>query len=265
MKKKTLLTVATSTLVSILAVSGVAYAASIDATSKLGGSSGDDFEFDGTGRFNSVVIGKQGVGGVTFFNGTMVNNTTTEGNDNPITIGDNVRIDGRVYRGETAGSEDSLPFIINDNLKVEGSIEMDPATRYEHVTRFDIVPSDEPQDYAISTADGFYNEDGANSFYFAPVDLPNGATLKNITSLYKDESVVNDMTVKLWSIKLSDNTFSELATFDTTTGESAFSADVNLMIDLENYAYVMSYEFNGNTDNALAAKETRLTYTVDMP
>lgn len=56
------MSVITSTLVSILAITGVAYAASIDATSKLGGNSGDDFEFDGTGRFNSVVIGKQAIG-----------------------------------------------------------------------------------------------------------------------------------------------------------------------------------------------------------
>lgn len=116
------MSVITSTLVSILAITGVAYAASIDATSKLGGNSGDDFEFNGTGRFNSVVIGKQAVGGVTFFNGTIVNSTTTDGNDNPVTFGDNVRIDGRVYRGATAGSADSQPFIVNDNLETEGSI-----------------------------------------------------------------------------------------------------------------------------------------------
>lgn len=73
--------------------------------------------------YDTLTIGRQGVGGVTYFNGTMKNNTTgTGGADNPVTIGDNLRIDGRVYRGATAGTGDSSPFIINDNLEVAGTI-----------------------------------------------------------------------------------------------------------------------------------------------
>jgi hypothetical protein len=56
----------------------------------------EDLTVNGTGRFNSVYIGKQDVGGVTFFNGTIVNSTTTGGVDNPVTFGDNVRIDGEI-------------------------------------------------------------------------------------------------------------------------------------------------------------------------
>lgn len=258
MNKKTVFSVAASTLFTTLAVVGVTYASTPAATDT-------SLLNKGTVKVDSLKVGKQDVGGVTFFNGTIVNSTTTSGNDNPVTIGDNVRIDGRVWRGETSGSGDSMPFIIQDDLKVEGSIEMNPSTKYEHVGRFDIIPSDTPQDYKITTADGFYNEDGSNGFYFAPVDFENGSTITNITSLYTDTSDANAMTVKLWSIKLADNTFTELATFDTVTGESAFSADVNLDVDLNNYAYVMSYDFGSVTDNSLAAKETRITYTSTMP
>ena len=43
---------------------------------------------------------------VTFFNGTAVNNTTNaEGEGNPFTVGDDMRVDGRVWRGATAGPE----------------------------------------------------------------------------------------------------------------------------------------------------------------
>lgn len=69
---------------------------------------------------DSLRVGSQGVGGVTYFNGTIVNNTTTNNLDNPVTFGDNVRIDGRVYRGSVAGTSDSKPFIINDNVQVDG-------------------------------------------------------------------------------------------------------------------------------------------------
>ena len=74
----------------------------------------------------SIKVGAQGVGGVTFFNGTIVNATTGDDDaNNPVTFGDDVRIDGRVYRGATAGPEtdSSTPFIINDNLQVLGTIQ----------------------------------------------------------------------------------------------------------------------------------------------
>lgn len=51
-----------------------------------------------------VKIGEQGVGGVTFFNGTIVNNTTKGGKDNPVTIGDKLRVDDVFYRIEIGGS-----------------------------------------------------------------------------------------------------------------------------------------------------------------
>lgn len=78
---------------------------------------------DDTLQVNSLKVGQQGMGGVTFFNGTIVNETTGDNDaDNPVTFGDNVRIDGRVYRGATPGTSDSLPFIINDNVEVAGSL-----------------------------------------------------------------------------------------------------------------------------------------------
>lgn len=75
-----------------------------------------------SGFFDTLTVGRQGVGGVTYFNGTIINNTTTKGVDNPVTFGDNVRIDGRVYRGATAGTSDTLPFIVNDNMEVAGTL-----------------------------------------------------------------------------------------------------------------------------------------------
>jgi len=76
-------------------------------------------------QVNSLKVGQQGVGGVTYFNGTIVNETTGENEaDNPVTFGDNVRIDGRVYRGATPGydANDNMSFIVNDNMEVTGSL-----------------------------------------------------------------------------------------------------------------------------------------------
>jgi stage V sporulation protein SpoVS len=109
--------------VATLICGGIVYAASLhDVTSTLGGTAGEYFNIDGTLTVGSVKIGAQGTGGVTFFNGTIVNETTTSGADNPVTFGDNVRIDGRIYRGATAGTADSLPVVVNDNMEVLGNL-----------------------------------------------------------------------------------------------------------------------------------------------
>ena len=120
--KKSTISIICITIAAFLFTAGIVYAATTrNITSTLGGVSGDHFDVDGTMIVNSLKVGAQGVGGVTFFNGTIVNNTTdTDGGDNPVTFGDNVRIDGRVFRGEQAGIGDTMPVLVNDNLEVAG-------------------------------------------------------------------------------------------------------------------------------------------------
>lgn len=80
------------------------------------------FTGQGTVAVDSLSVGKQGSGGTTAFNGSIVNTTTTGGVGNPVTFGDDVRIDGRVWRGATAGTGDTKPFSINDNAEIAGSL-----------------------------------------------------------------------------------------------------------------------------------------------
>jgi hypothetical protein len=114
-------------IASVALTAGIVKAASeYNVTSTLGGVSGDIFDLDGTFKVDSLRVGQQSIGGVTFFNGTIVNSTTdSTGADNPVTFGDNVRIDGRVYRGAIAGTSDTMPFIVNDNMEVAGNLTID--------------------------------------------------------------------------------------------------------------------------------------------
>lgn len=87
-----------------------------------------DHKFEGIVNWfpNGISIGQQGSGGVTYFNGTIVNDTSTSLGDNPVTFGDEVRIDGRVFRGSVQGPEslsgDPLPFIIDDDFLLKGNL-----------------------------------------------------------------------------------------------------------------------------------------------
>jgi len=116
------LIIALTVIGSIALTAGIVNAAAtVDVTSMFG-TAGDIFRVDGAMKLNSVVIGAQDVGGVTYFNGSIVNNTTTNSVDNPVTFGDNIRIDGRVWRGAEAGTGDTMPFIVNDNMEVTGDL-----------------------------------------------------------------------------------------------------------------------------------------------
>ncbi len=72
----------------------------------------EDLTVNGTGRFNSVYIGAEGVGGVTFFNGTIVNIGETV----PVTFGDDVRIDGLIWGGPNKGNTTDQALKIADSL-----------------------------------------------------------------------------------------------------------------------------------------------------
>ncbi|MFH0805039.1 MAG: hypothetical protein V1916_02475 [Patescibacteria group bacterium] len=99
-------------LVSTALTVGMVNAKEIDVTIKqLGGKVGDVFKVAGT-----VITNALKVKGTAQFSGSISNPT------GDVTIADNARIDGRVYRGAQAGTADTQPFIVNDNMEVVGSL-----------------------------------------------------------------------------------------------------------------------------------------------
>ena len=76
------------------------------------------------GYFPTIHIGstEAGIGGVTYFNGTIVNASVNEEGEDviPVTFGDDVRIDGAIWRGPTSGPSDDMPVKIMDDLYVDG-------------------------------------------------------------------------------------------------------------------------------------------------
>lgn len=121
--KKTIVRGIVVSLVAIVVTSGVVWAATVrDITSRLGGNTGDFFDLNGTLLVDSIKVGAQGVGGVTFFNGTILNNTTDANNNGiPVTFGDDVRVDGALWRGATQGPGDTLPLKLNDDVQLFGN------------------------------------------------------------------------------------------------------------------------------------------------
>lgn len=129
--KKTIISICLVVALATLVTTAVVQAATRhNVTTTLGGVVDDFFDLDGTLTVQSLVVGAQGVGGVTFFNGTIVNNTSNvnTGLDNPVTFGDDVRIDGTIYRGTTEGPGDSYPLKLNDDVNIYGSLTVSGAS-----------------------------------------------------------------------------------------------------------------------------------------
>jgi hypothetical protein len=77
-------------------------------TKKLGGVKGDTFSVEGRLNITSLKVN-----GTSQFRGAISNPT------GDVVFGDNVRIDGRVYRG---APNDSQPFIVNDSMQVNNNL-----------------------------------------------------------------------------------------------------------------------------------------------
>ncbi len=72
----------------------------------------EDLIVNGAGKFKSIRIGEEGVGGVTYFNGTIIN----IGEKVPVTFGDDVRIDGMIWGGPDKGNENDQALKVADAL-----------------------------------------------------------------------------------------------------------------------------------------------------
>ena len=75
----------------------------------------ENVDINGSLNVDSLRVGTAGSGGVTFFNGTVLN----EGID-PFTVGDDMRVDGEIWRGSKGGdpvkfSDNVIPTLTNMN------------------------------------------------------------------------------------------------------------------------------------------------------
>ena len=74
----------------------------------------ENVDINGSLDTDSLRVGTPGLGGVTFFNGTVLN----EGAD-PFTVGDDMRVDGEIFR---IASNDGNPVKFNDSIRIAGTI-----------------------------------------------------------------------------------------------------------------------------------------------
>lgn len=93
-------------LLGIFAMAGTAFATTAEVLQPT---------TDGVLRVSSLQVGEEGIGGVTYFNGSIVN----IGEDIPVTIADDLRVDGAITRGD---GTDTMPVKIADDILIQGDL-----------------------------------------------------------------------------------------------------------------------------------------------
>jgi len=137
----------------------------------------------------SLTVGSQGVGGVTYFNGTIVNNTTGDNDSNtPVTIGDNLRVDGTISR---MGEGGDYPVKLADTL---------------------IPTSDDTYSLGTSSSkwSNLYAEDAT---FTGTVNIANLEGVNNVTTT----NIVNN---SVTSAKLVDNSVTNTKVTDESISEA---------------------------------------------
>ncbi|MDD5341819.1 MAG: hypothetical protein PHI73_00565 [Patescibacteria group bacterium] len=254
-------------IASVFTGATIVYAASHNITGTLGGATGDTFDVKGTMMFDSIKVGRQGTGGVTFFNGTIVNSTTGTGNsDNPVTFGDNVRIDGRLYRGAIAGTGDTQPLLVNDNIEVAGYLTSNSLTTgaltASSLVGSGIVSLDNLASDSVTTAkiyDGtIATADLADSSITSAKITDGTITSADLASLGVTQGVEGTLTS-------SENTTKSGADFDTLTSLSITTGDSSMFCTWSGYGDTINdYELirvQMLLDGVLVPRTIRITRT----
>ncbi|MBU1178717.1 hypothetical protein KJ903_05940 [Patescibacteria group bacterium] len=231
-------------------------------------------------------------GGVTYFNGTIVNaSEDADGNDTiPVTFGDDVRIDGIIYRSEEGGDN---PLKIADSLRptadavysfgtsdyqfldayLSGTVTAaayaygTAQTRYWSIGGSELIPAESE---AIFTKGSGCLSSTDDSFT-APVNLPQGAVVTKLAFNYSDTDDSDEFNVGLIRSKNgADETMATAATSGSTSGwRTAEDASVvGATVDNSEYSYrtqVGDGDMNNGATHQLCAIEVSYTVTSPLP
>lgn len=230
-------------------------------------------------------VGDQGTGGVTFFNGTIINNTTgSGGSNNPVAFGDNVRIDGDIFNAAKHGDGSGVPLKITDDVRITGDVDLQGDLAADNVytktevndtfvrkaapswaTRTGIIaipasafqPYQDGYDYSNTTLPLFTSilaltlDSGASALFNAPVYLPNNATITSLSMDAYDDQAGKTITVLLY--RFTPTTVSAMASVVTsgdpssvqTQTDSTITTDTEV-VDNDTYAYTAQVFFSGS-------------------
>lgn len=100
-------------ILGLFALTGITHASTAEIIQPASIVYNENLTIHGQIQAASLQVGQEGIGGVTYFNGTIVN----VGENVPVTIGDDLRVDGLIWRGPSLGQADGQALKFGDSLR----------------------------------------------------------------------------------------------------------------------------------------------------
>lgn len=173
-----------------------------------------------------------------------------------------VKDNGKVGIGTTNPSE---KLEVNGNLKVSGSLKIPTTTRYLSIAAGTFTPwSSSGSDYQKDSELLYGIASAQVLVFFAPVQLPQGATVTGFSATVRDNDATQDITVNLESFNIYFHCLSSGASNTDVTLSPTIS--VPGIVDNQNYTYVVRAAWT-TPANFVDIKLIKvvIAYTIDSP
>jgi hypothetical protein len=151
--------------------------------------------------------------------------------------------DGIGVYGEGSG----LAIYSNGDTHIEGGLTWKPITGYVSVSAAAFGPSSDTYQY-FNGGEALIPTDASSTLYFAPVQLPHGATVTKMTFYWVDDVTEN---ASCWLMRkpVSGGDLASVAYAESGSGGPGSSSDDAIdypIIDNSQYAYYLNWDFDGS-------------------
>jgi len=131
------------------------------------------------------------------------------------------------------------------------------------LTAYDFQPRSMDSDWRYFNGRELYNPGVTTGYYYAPVHLPDGATINKVVLYYFDNDETN-LQLSLFRLEAGGTTVASLAAI-TPTGDPGYSHDFDTSIsdayiDLANYPYALGLVIPAGGGDLLTVLQVRIDY-----
>lgn len=160
----------------------------------------------------------------------------------------------RVTAHEAAGASGEA-----NSVETVQAVEGGPG--YVSISGAAFAPENNNVNYSRGSA-SVYSMDGGEAVFYAPVTIPDGATINQLVLYYYDTSTTLDVSVDFYKYDFSMNSIDYLV-FASSSGSSGYSTAVqslNYEVSNERYAYILKAEFPASAGSDVKLLGVRIDY-----
>jgi len=169
--------------------------------------------------------------------------------------------------GSISGPVGSAYF--QGNVNISGTVTLPATTRYYSIPAVSFIPASSSATYNLYMYGNAVYSSSGSAYFYAPVHLPQGATITQFQPVLCDNSAEADITFRLVGVNNSGG-YSVITTTSSSGASTAYRSispgALSVTVDNQNYAYLVyaSWSTPAAPSNIRISK-VNITYTVSQP